>query len=80
MNLLSRKLMGSNCQRSNWLADVRRPERKKPNLAGWAFCFLLDESWCRLPVSNWPPDDYKSTALPNELSRRNLYGRDYNAI
>jgi hypothetical protein len=60
MNLLSRKLMGSNCQRSNWLADVRRPERKKPNLAGWAFCFLLDESWCRLPVSNWPPDDYKS--------------------
>jgi ADP-ribose pyrophosphatase YjhB (NUDIX family) len=26
--------------------------------------------WCRLPVSNWPPDDYKSTALPNELSRR----------
>lgn len=26
--------------------------------------------WCRLPDSNWPPDDYKSTALPNELSRR----------
>ncbi len=28
--------------------------------------------WCRLPVSNWPPDDYKSTALPNELSRLNF--------
>ncbi len=27
-------------------------------------------NWCRLPESNWPPDDYKSTALPNELSRR----------
>src|SRR5471030_162297 len=34
-------------------------------------------SWCRLPVSNWPPDDYKSTALPNELSRRNLYAANY---
>jgi hypothetical protein len=33
---------------------------------------LLLEYWCRLPVSNWPPDDYKSTALPNELSRRDL--------
>ena len=31
--------------------------------------------WCRLPESNWPPDDYKSTALPNELSRRKLEGR-----
>src|SRR5687768_11716893 len=30
--------------------------------------------WCRLPDSNWPPDDYKSTALPNELSRRKLSG------
>lgn len=29
--------------------------------------------WCRLPESNWPPDDYKSTALPNELSRRNFF-------
>jgi hypothetical protein len=26
--------------------------------------------WCRLPESNWLPDDYKSTALPSELSRR----------
>ena len=25
--------------------------------------------WCRVPGSNWPPDDYKSTALPNELTR-----------
>ena len=29
--------------------------------------------WCRLPESNWLPDDYKSTALPSELSRRNFY-------
>ena len=26
--------------------------------------------WCRLPGSNWAPTDYKSVALPNELSRR----------
>src|ERR1700737_150740 len=26
--------------------------------------------WCRLQDSNPPPDDYKSTALPDELSRR----------
>jgi hypothetical protein len=24
-----------------------------------------------VPGSNWPPDDYKSTALPNELTRHN---------
>jgi hypothetical protein len=36
-----------------------------------AFVFKA-KFWCRLPVSNWPPDDYKSTALPNELSRRDL--------
>jgi hypothetical protein len=62
MNLLSRKLMGSNMSTVQ-LAGRRAPERKKPNLAGWAFCFLLDESWCRLPVSNWPPDDYKSPCI-----------------
>ena len=28
-------------------------------------------NWCRVPESNWPPDDYKSTALPNELTRHN---------
>ena len=26
--------------------------------------------WCRLPESNWRPTDYKSVALPTELSRR----------
>ena len=26
--------------------------------------------WCRLQDSNPPPDDYKSTALPDELSRQ----------
>ena len=25
--------------------------------------------WCRLPESNWRPTDYKSVALPTELSR-----------
>ena len=25
--------------------------------------------WCRLPESNWWPTDYKSVALPTELSR-----------
>ncbi len=29
--------------------------------------------WCRLPESNWLPDDYKSTALPSELSRRKSF-------
>ena len=28
--------------------------------------------WCRLPGSNWRPTDYKSVALPTELSRRVL--------
>ena len=28
----------------------------------------IDE-WCRLPESNWRPTDYKSVALPTELSR-----------
>ena len=28
--------------------------------------------WCRLQDSNPPPDDYKSTALPDELSRRKV--------
>lgn len=32
--------------------------------------------WCRLPESNWLPDDYKSTALPSELSRRNWNNRN----
>jgi hypothetical protein len=47
-------------------------KKGSPAEAGEPF-FLAAEFWCRLPVSNWPPDDYKSTALPNELSRRNFY-------
>ena len=30
-------------------------------------------TWCRLPGSNWAPTDYKSVALPNELSRQINY-------
>src|SRR5471032_3413763 len=47
--------------------------------SGFRDCIIQGDAccWCRLPVSNWPPDDYKSTALPNELSRRNLYGANY---
>ena len=30
----------------------------------------LTQRWCRLPESNWRPTDYKSVALPTELSRR----------
>ena len=29
----------------------------------------LSDKWCRLPESNWRPTDYKSVALPTELSR-----------
>ena len=29
----------------------------------------LRYEWCRLPESNWRPTDYKSVALPTELSR-----------
>ena len=29
----------------------------------------LWKRWCRLPGSNWRPTDYKSVALPTELSR-----------
>jgi hypothetical protein len=36
------------------------PESKKPNPEDWAFCLT---NWCRLPVSNWPPDDYKSPCI-----------------
>jgi len=32
-------------------------ENKKPNLKRLGFML---KNWCRLPVSNWPPDDYKS--------------------
>ena len=28
--------------------------------------------WCRLPESNWWPTDYKSVALPTELSRHQV--------
>ncbi len=31
---------------------------------------LYQLEWCRLPESNWRPTDYKSVALPTELSRR----------
>ena len=36
-----------------------------------ASTFLLRPwyEWCRLPESNWRPTDYKSVALPTELSR-----------
>ncbi len=30
---------------------------------------LIENEWCRLPESNWRPTDYKSVALPTELSR-----------
>ena len=30
---------------------------------------LFEIKWCRLPESNWRPTDYKSVALPTELSR-----------
>jgi hypothetical protein len=36
-------------------------------MTGLSACFY----WCRLQDSNPPPDDYKSPALPDELSRRN---------
>jgi hypothetical protein len=36
------------------------PESKKPNPEDWAFAELLvPAAGCRLPVSNWPPDNYK---------------------
>ncbi len=33
------------------------------------FKFVYLGKWCRLPESNWRPTDYKSVALPTELSR-----------
>ena len=45
--------------------------------------YLFTKGWCRLPESNWWPTDYKSVALPTELSRRVvskwgvLYGKFY---
>ena len=31
------------------------------------------KEWCRLPESNWWPTDYKSVALPTELSRHTIF-------
>ena len=31
------------------------------------------KEWCRLPESNWWPTDYKSVALPTELSRHTKF-------
>jgi hypothetical protein len=39
MNLLSRKLMGSNMSTVQLAGRRASAERKKPNLAGWAFAF-----------------------------------------
>ena len=45
--------------------------------------YLFTKGWCRLPESNWWPTDYKSVALPTELSRRVvskwgvLYGKNF---
>ena len=36
-----------------------------------AFRKISEGGWCRLRDSNLRPDDYKSTALPTELSRLN---------
>ncbi len=35
----------------------------------WPSSFDMSGKWCRLQESNPRPDDYKSTALPTELSR-----------
>jgi hypothetical protein len=40
-----------------------RQQIKKPRLNPKRG-FFMTEFWCRLPVSNWPPDDYKSSKIP----------------
>lgn len=52
---------------------LSRKQKAQPK--GWAGCVIL---WCRLQDSNPPPDDYKSTALPDELSRQ--CGQNYTSI
>jgi hypothetical protein len=48
---------------SLWCGERTAKEKAQPVRAG------LSRNWCRLQDSNPPPDDYKSTALPDELSR-----------
>ena len=52
-------------------AENKKPRGPLPG-AGFNTILVLHEklNWCRLQDSNPPPSDYKSTALPDELSRR----------
>lgn len=55
--------------------DQRPSKQKTPRTVtgrGVSYILMLHEkpNWCRLQDSNPPPSDYKSTALPDELSRR----------
>jgi hypothetical protein len=44
-------------------------EHKNARVTG-RFYDVFMKAWCRLQDSNPPPHDYKSSALPDELSRQ----------
>ena len=54
--------------------NARTKQKPRGPLPGAGFntswYFMKTLNWCRLQDSNPPPSDYKSTALPDELSRR----------
>ena len=53
---------------------IRTTEPKGTELQSAAFShFATSPSWCRLKDLNPQPTDYKSVALPIELSRRIFY-------
>ena len=53
---------------------IRTTEPKGTELQSAAFShFATPPSWCRLKDLNPQPTDYKSVALPIELSRRIFY-------
>ena len=61
--------------------EDRTPDLLLPKQAHYQAVLYSDEIWCRLQDSNPPPDDYKSTALPDELNRHILWWkwRDLNS-
>ncbi len=49
--------------------EIRTPDPMLPKHVRYQLRYT-ELNWCRLQDSNPPPDDYKSTALPDELNRR----------
>ena len=57
---------------------IRTTEPKGTELQSAAFShFATSPSWCRLKDLNPQPTDYKSVALPIELSRHFIYFKHY---